>query len=117
MAMASSMRLPAKRRLEDVTMPPKEMTATSVVPPPMSTTMEPVGSVTGRSAPMAAAMGSSIRYAWRAPACTAASNTARFSTEVAPHGMQMTMRGLACHGYLRGAALLMNALIIASVTS
>ena len=40
--MASSMRLPAKRRLEDVTMPPKEMTATSVVPPPMSTTMEPV---------------------------------------------------------------------------
>ena len=66
---------------------------------------------------MAAAMGSSIRYAWRAPACTAASNTARFSTEVAPQGMQMTMRGLACHGYLRGAALLMKALIIASVTS
>ena len=43
--------------------------------------------------------------------------TARFSTEVAPHGMQMTMRGLVCHGYLRGAALLMNAEIIASVTS
>ena len=93
------------------------MTATSVVPPPMSTTIEPVGSVTGRSAPMAAAMGSSMRYAWRAPAWTAASNTARFSTEVAPHGMQMTMRGLACHGYLRGAALLMNAEIMASVTS
>lgn len=38
-------------------------------------------------------------------------------TEVAPHGMQMTMRGLACQGYLRGAALLMNAEIMASVTS
>ena len=61
MAMASSSRLPAKRRLEDVTMPPSEMTATSVVPPPISTTMDPVGSVTGRSAPMAAAMGSSMR--------------------------------------------------------
>ena len=79
-------------------MPPSEMTATSVVPPPMSTTIEPVGSVTGKSAPMAAAMGSSIRYAWRAPDWIAASNTARFSTDVAPHGMQMTIRGFACHG-------------------
>ena len=61
MAMASSMRLPARRSDDEVTMPPSEMTATSVVPPPMSTTMEPVGSVTGRSAPMAAAMGSSMR--------------------------------------------------------
>jgi len=37
------------------------MTATSVVPPPMSTTMLEVGSVMGRLAPMAAAMGSSMR--------------------------------------------------------
>ena len=117
MAIVSSMRLPARRRLEDVTIPPKEMTATSVVPPPMSTTMEPVGSVTGRSAPIAAAIGSSMRYAWRAPAWMAASKTARFSTDVAPQGMQMTMRGLACHGYLRTAALLMNAESMASVTS
>ena len=29
----------------------------------------------------------------------------------------MTMRGFACHGYLRTAALLMNAESIASVTS
>ena len=28
-------------------MPPKDSTATSVVPPPISTTIEPVGSVTG----------------------------------------------------------------------
>ena len=47
----------------------------------------------------------------------AASKTARFSTDVAPQGMQMTMRGLACHGYLRTAALLMNAESMASVTS
>ena len=44
----------------DVTIPPSEITATSVVPPPMSTTMLPVGSLTGRPAPMAAAMGSSM---------------------------------------------------------
>ena len=49
-------------------MPPSEMTATSVVPPPMSTIMLPVGSATGSPAPIAAAIGSSIRYAWRAPA-------------------------------------------------
>ena len=48
-------------------MPPSEMTATSVVPPPMSTTMFPVGSATGRPAPMAAAIGSSMRKALRAP--------------------------------------------------
>ena len=48
-------------------MPPSEITATSVVPPPMSTIMFPVGSAIGRPAPIAAAIGSSIRYAWRAP--------------------------------------------------
>ena len=42
-------------------MPAMEMTATSVVPPPMSTIMLPVGSVMGMPAPMAAAMGSSTR--------------------------------------------------------
>ena len=35
---------PPTRMLWAVTMPPREMTATSVVPPPMSTTMLPVGS-------------------------------------------------------------------------
>src|ERR1043165_7049822 len=43
-------------------MPPSDRTATSVVPPPISTTMEPVGSVTGRPAPIAAAIGSSISH-------------------------------------------------------
>src|SRR6266568_4744467 len=40
-----------------VTMPPSATTATSVVPPPMSTTMFPVGSCTGRPTPMAAGAG------------------------------------------------------------
>ena len=75
-----------------------EMTATSVVPPPMSTTMEPVGSSIGRSAPMAAAMGSSMRYAWRAPAEIVASKTARFSTEVTPEGTHTTTRGRGLQG-------------------
>jgi hypothetical protein len=47
--------------LGETTMPPSEITATSVVPPPTSTTIEPVGSATGRPAPIAAAIGSSIR--------------------------------------------------------
>jgi len=46
-----------------------------VVPPPMSTTMEPVGSVTGRPAPIAAAIGSSISQTLRAPALSAASRS------------------------------------------
>ena len=42
-------------------MPASEMTAMSVVPPPMSTIMLPVGSVIGRPAPIAAAMACSMR--------------------------------------------------------
>ena len=76
-------------------MPPSEMIATSVVPPPMSTIMFPVGSATGRPAPIAAAIGSSIRYAWRAPAESVASSTARFSTPVTPEGTHTTTRGCA----------------------
>ena len=43
-----------------MTIPPSEITATSVVPPPMSTTMFPVGSLTGRPAPIAAAIGAGL---------------------------------------------------------
>src|ERR687895_454571 len=63
---ASSSSSPPIRIDWETTMPPSEITATSLVPPPMSTTMLPVGSPTGRPAPIAAAIGSSIRYAWRA---------------------------------------------------
>ena len=48
-------------------MPFSEMTATSVVPPPMSMIMLPEGSATGTRAPIAAASGSLIRKARRAP--------------------------------------------------
>ena len=58
---ASSILSPATRIDFETTMPASEMTATSVVPPPMSTIMLPDGSVTGSPAPIAAAIGSSIR--------------------------------------------------------
>src|ERR1700745_3199971 len=49
----------------ETTMPPSEITATSVVPPPMSTTMLPLGSPTGRPAPIAAAIGSPVQVRLR----------------------------------------------------
>ncbi len=69
------------------------MTATSVVPPPMSTIMLPVGSVIGRPAPIAAAIACSTRKTSEAPARSAESCTARFSTCVMSDGTEMTMRG------------------------
>ena len=78
-------------RIESATTsPPREMTAMSVVPPPMSTTMLPSGSATLSPAPIAAAMGSEMSYTCFAPACIAASKTARFSTLVTPEGTQTT---------------------------
>jgi len=74
-------------------MPASEITATSVVPPPMSTTMLPEGSVIGRPAPMAAAIAWSIRYTSEAFALSAESRTARFSTCVTSEGIPITMRG------------------------
>ena len=58
---ASSNLSPAMRTEQDVTISPKEITATSVEPPPMSTTILPQGSPTGNPAPIAAAIGSSIK--------------------------------------------------------
>ena len=57
---AWSMSSPAVRIDRLVTMPPREITATSVVPPPTSTTMLAVGSCIGRPTPIAAAIGSSM---------------------------------------------------------
>ena len=93
--MAWSSSSPPTRMDCDVTMPPREMTATSVVPPPMSTTMLPVGSLTGRPAPIAAAIGSSMMLSRRAPARWPASFTALCSTPVMPLGTATTIRGLA----------------------
>jgi len=74
----------------------REISAISVVPPPMSTTIEPRASSTGRPAPMAAAMGSSIRNTSRAPAPRADSRIARRSTWVDLQGTQISTRGLGC---------------------
>ena len=75
-------------------MPDREMTAISVVPPPISQTALPRGSAIGRPAPIAAASGSSMSQACRAPAEIAASVTARRSTEVTPDGTQIMISGL-----------------------
>src|SRR5690606_27309335 len=115
--MASSISSPATRTERLVTMPPSEMTATSVVPPPMSTTMLPVGSHTGRSAPMAAANGSSIVWASRAPACSVASSTARCSTAVTPDGTHTITFGRRENKRRFLSALLMKYLIMVAVVS
>jgi hypothetical protein len=52
-----------------------------------------MGSVTGISAPIAAAIGSSIKNTSDAPAFDAASRIARRSTEVDPDGTQITISG------------------------
>ena len=82
------------------------MTATSVVPPPISTTMLPEGSVTGRPAPMAATMACSTRCTSLALARYAESITARFSTCVISLGTPITMRG--CTSILRPCAFWMK---------
>src|SRR5699024_699011 len=77
-----------------VTISPNEIIATSLVPPPISTIILPVGSQTGKSAPMAAAKGSAIGNASFAPASLVASSTALSSTLVIPDGTHTTILGL-----------------------
>ena len=59
----------------------------------MSTIIDAVGSTIGRPAPIPAAIGSSTRYTRRAPARSAESRTARFSTAVIPEGTAITTLG------------------------
>jgi hypothetical protein len=54
---AASIALPAVAIVCEATIPPSAITATSVVPLPMSTIIEPSGSLIGSPAPMAAAIG------------------------------------------------------------
>jgi cell division ATPase FtsA len=75
----------------DKTTPPKDKTATSVVPPPISTIIEAVGSATGNPAPIAAATGSSIKKTRLAPAASAEPLIALLSTFVAPEGTHITI--------------------------
>ncbi len=96
-------------------MPESESTATSVVPPPISTTIEPVGSWIGRPAPMAAAIGSYISPTRRAEALRHESLIARRSTAVAPDGTHTMTLGFTKP--LRLWTLRMKYLIISSATS
>ena len=92
--MSSSSSSPAVLKELLTTIPPRDITATSVVPPPMSTIILPVGSATSNPAPMAAAIGSSIRKTSFAPALITDSSTALSSTSVMPDGTPTTTLGL-----------------------
>ena len=83
----------------------------------MSTTIDPIGSVTGMSAPIAAAIGSSISHTSLAPAFDAASRIARRSTLVEPEGTQITISGLRNALGFPPCTLVMKCLIICSATS
>jgi hypothetical protein len=91
--MLASSSSPPVRIDVSLTIPDSAMTAISVVPPPMSMTMLPVGDSTGSPTPMAAAIGSLIMNTSLAPAPTAESRTARFSTSVIPDGTHTITRG------------------------
>ena len=96
------------------TIPLNETIATSAVPPPMSTTMVPLGLEMSTPAPIRAAIGSSMRNTLRAPADIAASTTARRSTSVTEEGTHRTMRGFIMAPPF---TMWINSRIIASVMS
>ena len=91
---ASSKALPATLTESDTEIQPMVMTATSVVPPPISTTIAPFGRSLFNPAPRAAASGSSIRQALAAPAAVMRSRIVRFSRFVTIDGTQTTTFGL-----------------------
>ena len=115
LTMASSNLSPAT--LIDVltTIPPNEITATSVVPPPISTTIEPQGLEISSPAPKAAATGSSIINTCPAPALFVACSTARLSTSVTLLGTQTAILGFL--NQWKPTDLPIKYLIILSVTS
>ena len=86
-AIALSQLSPATLKDFDTATPPDVTTATSVVPPPISTIIFPLHCLIGSPAPIAAATGSSISDTPDAPASTAAFSTALCSTSVIPYGI------------------------------
>ena len=96
------------------TVPPKEITAISVVPPPISTIIFPHGLEMSIPAPIAAAIGSSMIDTSLAPAWYVASSTAFFSTSVTPLGTHTAIRGFL--SVLLPIAFWMKYFIIFSVT-
>ena len=79
----------------ELTTPPSERTATSVVPPPISITIFPLGFEISNPAPIAATFGSSSKYTFLAPVFSAASLIAFFSTCVMFEGQHINILGLA----------------------
>src|SRR3989338_217614 len=100
-----------------VTTPAKDVTAISVLPPPMSTVIMPTDSDNGRRAPIAASNGFWTRKTSRAPAESAASSMALRSTSVVSSGTPMTMRGRGTMVNDSECTLSMKYLSIFSATS
>ena len=96
------------------TIPPKDMTAISVLPPPISTIMLPSGASTSIPIPIAAAIGSKIRYTSRPSACSAESLTALNSTSVEPEGTPITIRNEGENKRLPVCTIFIKPLIICS---
>ncbi|KAF5032239.1 hypothetical protein DSECCO2_619340 [anaerobic digester metagenome] len=111
----TSMSSPAILNESLSTIPPREIMAISVVPPPMSIIMFPTACSTGSPAPMAAAIGSSTSLTFLAPESYATSSTAFLSIEVTPTGKQITM--FALMNLLLFKALFIKYFIIALVIS
>ena len=76
------------------TIPPKDNIAISVVPPPISITILPLGLDISIPAPIAATLGSSSRNTFLAPVLSAASLIAFFSTWVIFDGQHIKILGL-----------------------
>ena len=97
------------------TIPERAITAISVVPPPISTIMFPLGCLMSIPMPIAAAMGSWMRYTSFPLTRSADSRTARISTSVIPEGIQITIlrEGVTSLRFKVGT-LLMSILIICS---
>ena len=110
---AASNLLPAILSEQLFTIPLNETTAISAVPPPTSTTIVPLGFEISIPAPSSAAIGSSIMNTFLAPAQSAASTTALFSTSVTDEGTQRIILGFT----IRPITFLINSIIIASVIS
>ena len=92
---ASSMALPAIRRLSARTTRQPATAATSVVPPPTSTTNPPAPALRSNPAPAAAATGSSTSSTThRGRRVPKAATTDRRSTQVAPPGTHTSARRL-----------------------
>ena len=97
------------------TIPDNAITAISVVPPPISTIILPLGCIISIPIPIAAAIGSCIKYTSLPFTLSADSLTARISTSVIPEGMQITiLRDGLKNFFFKVGILFIRVLIICS---